>query len=270
MCINLSAGGLLVRWCLSGPCSCQMGLPEPVGEGGWQKPLLQGLEAASPSLGLHIPLRPRGQPALPHQDTEHCMNSGLNGIISEFWSTASSGYFTNYLSLLCGGQSLGGGQVTDAGRPRPLPVGVACPPQWHPCLCRQMACPLPPISRGAQARGGGSGEAAGGQALALRVPSREHLGLGPTPTSVGPWQVLGVSVASAVKWDNDAQPPFSKCSEISKICVPLLILSAFQDCYRAASMKCLANSGCSMTGSCTIMNHSPDNTSPPLSTWDHA
>lgn len=143
LCINLSAGGLLVRWCLSGPCSCQMGLPEPVGEGGWQKPLLQGLEAASPSLGLHIPLRPRGQPALPHQDTEHCMNSGLNGIISEFWSTASSGYFTNYLSLLCGGQSLGGGQVTDAGRPRPLPVGVACPPQWHPCLCRQMACPAP-------------------------------------------------------------------------------------------------------------------------------
>lgn len=54
--INLSAWGLLVRWCLSGFRSCQMGLPEPVGEGGWwQEPLLQGLEAASPSLGLHIP-----------------------------------------------------------------------------------------------------------------------------------------------------------------------------------------------------------------------
>lgn len=110
LCINLSAWGLLVRWCLSGFRSCQMGLPEPVGKGGvWQEPLLQGLEAASPSSGLHIPSPPCGLPSLPHQDTEHCMNSGLNGIISEFWSTASLGYFTNYLSLLCGGQSLGWG-----------------------------------------------------------------------------------------------------------------------------------------------------------------
>lgn len=109
LCINLSAWGLLVRWCLSGFRSCQMGLPEPVGEGGQQEPLLQGLEVASPSLGLYSPLPPHGLPSLPHQDTEHCMNSGLNGIISEFWSTASSGYFTNYLSLLCGGQRLGWG-----------------------------------------------------------------------------------------------------------------------------------------------------------------
>lgn len=85
---------------------------------------LQGLEAASPFLGLHIllpppplPPHPCGLPSLPHQDTDHCMNSGLNGIISEFWSTASSGYFTNYLSLLCGGKNLGWGQVTDTGRP---------------------------------------------------------------------------------------------------------------------------------------------------------
>jgi hypothetical protein len=35
LCINVSAWGLLVRWCLSGPRSCQMGLPEPVGKGGW-------------------------------------------------------------------------------------------------------------------------------------------------------------------------------------------------------------------------------------------
>lgn len=34
LCINLSAWGLLVRWCLSGFRSCQMGLPEPVGKGG--------------------------------------------------------------------------------------------------------------------------------------------------------------------------------------------------------------------------------------------
>lgn len=107
--INLSAWGLLVRWCLSGLCSCQMGLPEPVGEGGRREPLLQGLEAASPSLAFTSPPPRRGPPSLPHQDTEHCMNSGLNGIMSEFWSTANSGYFTNYLSLLCGGQSLGRG-----------------------------------------------------------------------------------------------------------------------------------------------------------------
>lgn len=111
--INLSAWGLMVRWRLSGPCSCQMGLPEPVGEGGQQEPLLQGLEAAFPSLGLHspcLPPPPCGPPSLPHQDTEHCMNSGLNGIISEFWSTASSGCFSNYLSRLCGGQNMGWGQ----------------------------------------------------------------------------------------------------------------------------------------------------------------
>lgn len=34
LCINLSAWGLLVRWCLSGFRSCQMSLPEPMGEGG--------------------------------------------------------------------------------------------------------------------------------------------------------------------------------------------------------------------------------------------
>ena len=109
LCINLSAWGLLVRWCLSGFRSCQMGLPEPVGEGGRREPLLQGLEAASASLAFTPPHPRRGLPSLPHQDTEHCMNSGLNGIISEFWSTANSGYFTNYLSLLCGGQNLGRG-----------------------------------------------------------------------------------------------------------------------------------------------------------------
>lgn len=125
-CINLSARGLLVRWCLSGFRSCQMGLPEPWARGGVAAGALalQGLEAASPFLGLHIllpppplPPNPCGLPSLPHQDTDHCMNSGLNGIISEFWSTASSGYFTNYLSLLCGGKNLGWGQITDTGRP---------------------------------------------------------------------------------------------------------------------------------------------------------
>lgn len=164
--INLSAWGLMVRWRLSGPCSCQMGLPEPVGEGGQQESLLQGLEAALPSLGLHspcLPLLPRGPPPLPHQDTEHCMNSGLNGIISEFWSTASSGCFTNYLSLLCGGQSMGWGQVTDARGPVHSP-GVAVPqPCWHPGLCRQMVCvslaPLPSTWQGSDS-GWGSGEAA--------------------------------------------------------------------------------------------------------------
>lgn len=166
--INLSAWGLLVRWCLSGLCSCQMGLPEPVGEGGRREPLLQGLEAASPSLAFTSPPPRRGPPSLPHQDTEHCMNSGLNGIISEFWSTANSGYFTNYLSLLCGGQSLGPGAVTDAGRPGPLPAGPASPrpsccspAQWRPRSCGQMS----PVSAGGSGPGQGLRRGAGGQAL---------------------------------------------------------------------------------------------------------
>ena len=33
LCLDLSAPGLLIRWCLSGFRSCQMGLPEPVGAG---------------------------------------------------------------------------------------------------------------------------------------------------------------------------------------------------------------------------------------------
>lgn len=60
--INLSAWGLMVRWRLSGPCSCQSGLPEPVGEGGQRESLLQGLEAVSPSLGLHSPCLPPATP----------------------------------------------------------------------------------------------------------------------------------------------------------------------------------------------------------------
>lgn len=173
--------------------ACQMGLPEPVGEGGRQEPLLQGLEAASPSLGLHIPSpppSPRGLPSLPHQDTEHCMNSGLNGIISEFWSTASSGYFTNYLSLLCGGQSLGWGQVTDAGWP-PSTVGVVspcpprCPSKQHPQLCRQMPPSHPPCLQGTW--GVGSGKVAGCQALGWQERSKGGAvqsaeGWGPLPT----------------------------------------------------------------------------------------
>lgn len=95
------------------------------------------------------------------------MNSGLNGIISEFWSTASLGYFTNYLSLLCGGQSLGWGQVTDAGRPLSTACGggeslpTLLPLQEHPQLCRQT--PPPPCLQSTW--GVGSGKVAGGQAL---------------------------------------------------------------------------------------------------------
>lgn len=155
MSINLSAWGLMVRWRLSGPCSCQMGLPEPVGEGGgrrspccraWRLPYHPWAFTAPASPPPPSP--PRGPPSLPHQDTEHCMNSGLNGIISEFWSTASSGCFTNYLSLLCGGQSTGWGQVTDSRGPVHC-LGEAVPHPWrHLGLCRQMVCvslaPLPP------------------------------------------------------------------------------------------------------------------------------
>lgn len=152
LCINLSAWGLLVRWCLSGFRSCQMGLPEPVGQGrgGSRSPCSAGPGGCLTILGPSHPLtttttppHPCGLPSLPHQDTDHCMNSGLNGIISEFWSTASSGYFTNYLSLLCGGKNLGWGQVTDTGRPLSTACGgsecltACCASQWHPWLCRQ-------------------------------------------------------------------------------------------------------------------------------------
>lgn len=121
--------------------------------------MLQGLEAASLFLGLHILLPPLPPPptlrlpSLPHQDTEHCMNSGLNGIISEFWSTANSGYFTNYLSLLCGGKNLGWGQVTNAGRPLFAACGggdrLAAPPSGtHGFVGR-----CPPMSTGCLGRG---------------------------------------------------------------------------------------------------------------------
>lgn len=218
LCINLSAWGLLVRWCLSGFRSCQMGLPEPVGEGGRQEPLLQGLEAASPSLGLHIPSPPCGLPSLPHQDTEHCMNSGLNGIISEFWSTASLGYFTNYLSLLCGGQSPSWGQVTDAGRP----LSTACGGRESPPFLR----PRPAAPRALQVMplmsAGGSGP---GWRVQDRQPgARPWGGKGGWGEAEWEWRVprfgvhswlhhlwalastLGVSVASAVKWSYDAHP----------------------------------------------------------------
>lgn len=119
-----------------------------------------GPEGCLTSLGLHspcLPPPPRGPPSLPHQDTEHCMNSGLNGIISEFWSTASSGCFTNYLSLLCGGQNMAWGQVTDARGPVHC-LGVAVPHPWqHPGLCRQMVhVSLAPSHQpgGDQAQGG--------------------------------------------------------------------------------------------------------------------
>lgn len=146
----------------------------------------------------------RGLPSLPHQDTEHCMNSGLNGIISEFWSTASLGYFTNYLSLLCGGQSLGWGQVTDAGRPLSTACGggeslpTLLPLQEHPQLCRQI--PPPPclqgtwggrFRKGGRRPGPGMGRVDRGEA---RWGGQERLGLGSVPLyhllAVGPWRIL--------------------------------------------------------------------------------
>lgn len=126
LCINLSARGSWSGGAYQGSAPVRWAFRSPWARGGVAAGALalQGLEAASPFLGLHIllpppplPPHPCGLPSLPHQDTDHCMNSGLNGIISEFWSTASSGYFTNYLSLLCGGKNLGWGQVTDTGRP---------------------------------------------------------------------------------------------------------------------------------------------------------
>lgn len=149
--INLSAWGLMVRWRLSGPCSCQMGLPEPVGEGGQQESLLQGLEAALPSLGLHSPCLP---PAT---------------LWAAFFTT--SGYRTlhefrsqwNYFRILVNRKlrvflklsitavrwaEHGLGAVTDARGPVHC-LGGAVPQPWqHSGFCRQTVCfsSLPPIN----------------------------------------------------------------------------------------------------------------------------
>lgn len=205
LCLDLSAPGLLIRWCLSGFRSCQMGLPEPVGAGwGGSGSPSEGLEAASrpwPSRALPPP-RPRGLPPLPHQDTEHCMNSGLNGIISEFWSTANSGCFTNCPSLPCGGQSRARGRngcrgpATFRGRPE---------------ACGQ----VPPVSAGGsgpgQGRGsGGWGQAPGGEGWMGRG-ARPDWGStrGSTPTVVGPGPGPRVSPLPPGPWRRGckAHPP---------------------------------------------------------------
>lgn len=100
-------GSAPVRWAFRSPWARG---------GGGRSPCCRAWRLPHHPWAFTSPRPSHGLPSLPHQDTEHCMNSGLNGIISEFWSTASSGYFTNYLSRLCGGQSPGWGQVTDAGR----------------------------------------------------------------------------------------------------------------------------------------------------------
>lgn len=96
-------------------------------EGAWKLPHVPGLRV------LPCPHPLYRLPPLPHQDTEHCMNSGLQmGIISEFWSTANSGCFTNCPSLPCGGQSRARA-VTDAGGRPPSGALRACG-QVPPCL----------------------------------------------------------------------------------------------------------------------------------------
>lgn len=100
-------GSAPVRWAFRSPWARG---------GGGRSPCCRAWRLPHHPWAFTSPRPSHGLPSLPHQDTEHCMNSGLNGIISEFWSTASSGYFTNYLSRLCGGKSPGWGQVTDAGR----------------------------------------------------------------------------------------------------------------------------------------------------------
>lgn len=175
-------GSAPVRWAFRSPW---------VRRGGEQEPLLQGLEAASPTPGPHAPSPPCGRPSLPHQDTEHCMNSGLNGIISEFWSTASSGYFTNSLSLPCGGQSPGRGRITDAGRPPSPARGGAsrCPPcrpaQRHPQLCKQTPTPHH-VCRGL-AGGCGGGMVPGRQREARRWEWEGRMGGKRRGRSRAPW-----------------------------------------------------------------------------------
>ena len=91
------------------------------------------------------------------------MNSGLNGIISEFWSTANSGCFTNCPSLPCGGQSRARGR-NGCRRLATFHGGGGAPPRGCPRACGQ----LPPMSARGSGLGRGLGRGGWGQA-----PGRE-------------------------------------------------------------------------------------------------
>lgn len=136
--INLSAWGLMVRWRLSGPCSCQMGLPEPVGEGGGA----EGVPAAGPGGCLTIPgpSQPLPPPSLATPWAAFFTTSGYRAL-HEFRSQ------WNYFRILVNRKlrvfhklsitavrwaEHGLGASNGFERPRPLPGGGGAPPLAAP------------------------------------------------------------------------------------------------------------------------------------------